>query len=102
MNKTMSKKEQLEFEKHFETMEKFMGGIEGMIDKGILKVFNNQNEVDKFFKNKTQPTEKNSLVVDGIVGDRITTKESRNQKCICGSGLKYKKCCLNKNVKGWS
>lgn len=28
---------------------------------------------------------------------RITTKVGRNEPCPCGSGKKYKKCCINKN-----
>ena len=28
---------------------------------------------------------------------RKSKKIRRNEKCKCGSGLKYKKCCLNKN-----
>ena len=28
---------------------------------------------------------------------RKNKKIRRNEKCECGSGLKYKKCCLNKN-----
>ena len=30
---------------------------------------------------------------------RKTPKIGRNQPCPCGSGLKYKKCCLNKEEK---
>lgn len=25
---------------------------------------------------------------------------SRNDRCLCGSGLKFKKCCLGKEIKG--
>jgi len=28
---------------------------------------------------------------------RVEKKPGRNEPCICGSGKKYKKCCLNKN-----
>jgi uncharacterized protein YchJ len=33
-----------------------------------------------------------------IKAERVTkrNKIGRNQKCICGSGKKYKKCCFNK------
>lgn len=34
-----------------------------------------------------------------IVGVRTEPKISRNEKCPCGSGQKYKKCCLIKNEK---
>ncbi|MFO0322017.1 MAG: SEC-C metal-binding domain-containing protein [Bacteroidota bacterium] len=27
----------------------------------------------------------------------VSNKINRNDPCICGSGLKYKKCCINKN-----
>lgn len=27
-------------------------------------------------------------------------QQGRNEKCNCGSGLKYKKCCLNNNKTG--
>ena len=28
---------------------------------------------------------------------RVTETTGRNDPCLCGSGLKYKKCCMNKN-----
>lgn len=31
-----------------------------------------------------------------IKEQRISTKINRNEPCPCGSGLKYKKCCINK------
>lgn len=88
----MNKKEQLEFEKFFNNMKKLSGGIDGMIEKGLIKVFNDFNEIDEFYE--TKPTKNNTLVIEGDVGRRISNKIHRNSKCPCGSGLKYKKCCL--------
>jgi uncharacterized protein YchJ len=36
-----------------------------------------------------------------ILGDKIYYKLilSRNDPCYCGSGKKYKKCCINKEIK---
>lgn len=31
--------------------------------------------------------------------ERLTRRLGRNERCHCGSGLKYKKCCLDKDVK---
>ena len=35
---------------------------------------------------------------DAVTGQLLIPKkqQGRNEKCNCGSGLKYKKCCLNK------
>jgi len=30
-------------------------------------------------------------------GVRVETEPARNEPCPCGSGLKYKKCCMGKN-----
>ena len=90
----MNKTEQLEFEKRFERLIDIIG-IDKMINQGGIKMFNNKEEMDEFFKNKkTKPTQNNTLVIGGDVGERISNKIQRNQKCPCGSGLKYKKCCL--------
>ncbi len=32
---------------------------------------------------------------------RVATKIGRNQLCPCGSGLKYKKCCIDKEGQIW-
>mgnify|MGYP000268163796 FL=1 len=91
----MNKTEQLELEKRLgRLIDKI--GIDEMINQGCIKMFNNKEEMDEFYKNKnkTKPTKNNTLVVGGDVGERVINKIQRNQKCPCGSGLKYKKCCL--------
>jgi hypothetical protein len=35
----------------------------------------------------------------GLDGDLVHKRTGRNDPCPCGSGLKYKKCCLNKSMK---
>lgn len=51
---------------------------------------------DEEFQNST-----NYLFLKKAINDRIEQskiKLGRNDPCICGSGKKYKKCCLNKNT----
>ena len=36
---------------------------------------------------------------EGLLGEAATRKIGRNEPCICGSGKKYKKCCLRKHEK---
>ncbi len=42
-----------------------------------------------------------SLFVEwsGLDGNLVHKKPGRNDSCPCGSGIKYKKCCLNKSTK---
>ena len=89
----MNKTEQLELEKRLGGLIDKIG-IDEMINQGCIKMFNNKEEMNEFYKNKTKPTKNNTLVVGGDVGERVINKIQRNQKCPCGSGLKYKKCCL--------
>jgi hypothetical protein len=34
---------------------------------------------------------------ESVIEPAVSNKTNRNDPCICGSGLKYKKCCLSKN-----
>jgi len=54
------------------------------------------NEIASNFKKaeKQKSPEKNAKVVTYV---RDTPKVGRNEPCPCGSGKKYKKCCLNKS-----
>jgi uncharacterized protein YchJ len=38
-----------------------------------------------------------SLLYSDLSKKQLNAKIQRNQKCICGSGLKFKKCCANKS-----
>src|SRR5690625_860480 len=38
------------------------------------------------------------MVITNYKGMKIMTKIGRNDKCPCGSGKKYKRCCLGKEV----
>ena len=33
-------------------------------------------------------------IVHGVINQRATEDTGRNDKCPCGSGLKFKRCCL--------
>jgi uncharacterized protein YecA (UPF0149 family) len=53
------------------------------------------NELDKNYREKKEPgaLEKGANI---FPFKRDTLKVGRNEPCPCGSGNKYKKCCLNK------
>lgn len=65
------------------------------------------NEVAKFLVNdknkKMIESEGLTKTIEAMANMRLGTitrsepKTGRNDKCICGSGAKYKKCCLNKS-----
>lgn len=56
------------------------------------------NEVNKVLDNGPYKQTWNSKVVLQNTGF-IKPKIGRNKPCPCGSGLKFKNCCLNKEVK---
>ncbi|MBU0958513.1 MAG: SEC-C domain-containing protein [Nanoarchaeota archaeon] len=47
----------------------------------------------KILENLTEEIFQSELQKDFLKGK---VKIGRNEKCFCGSGLKYKKCCLNR------
>ena len=96
--KMMNKNERIEWEKHFETLSKF-GILDKLIESGGIKLFQSREEMNEFMKSKNIKDE-SVLTIGGDEGRRIVRKVGRNQKCICGSGLKYKKCCLMNNQYG--
>ena len=68
------------------------------IMKNSIRTFNTKEEMDLWL-------EENNVAEDQVVTERgqhartFVKKVGRNAKCPCGSGLKYKKCCLlNNNV----
>lgn len=66
------------------------GGMRDQYDYSIVRYAadNLQSPFDQWsVKKTTRAIRKNSL-----------TRTGRNEKCPCGSGLKYKKCCLSKSV----
>ena len=73
----MNETEQLELEKRLGGLIDKIG-IDEMINQGCIKMFNNKEEMDEFYKNKTKPTKNNTLVVGGDVGERISNKIQRN------------------------
>jgi preprotein translocase subunit SecA len=53
------------------------------------------NELDKNYREKKEPGALENR--ENIVPfKRDTLKVGRNEPCLCGSGKKYTKCCLNK------
>ncbi len=62
----------------------------------LVEVFSCKD--DKEFK-KLQKKKFATAIEGGAVA--VTQKQmGRNDKCLCGSGLKFKKCCLKYNNKG--
>lgn len=56
---------------------------------------NNEKEYITMIKQKTNVGAKKEK---GITIRRSVAKIGRNEKCPCGSGKKYKKCCLDKDM----
>ena len=60
-------------------------GIEKCMEEGIIQV--------------GTPTYMKKMVSEGkVVSSSTGEKLGRNSKCMCGSGLKYKRCCMNLEV----
>lgn len=59
-------------------------------------------DVDKLFKNRHQNVKKlyakSRKAYDEVSQVRTSIKISRNQLCPCGSGKKYKRCCMKKDM----
>ena len=80
-------------------------------DRYLLDIFFNEENkiekinIEKFHKNDILSTELNNIkqLSDSIAKNRLLQykkthkKIGRNDLCPCGSGLKYKRCCLLKN-----
>ena len=69
---------------------KFICGIEPDQEEDISEVEYMLNP--KAFRKRPKMTKPNNS--ETIIKSKSTT--GRNEPCSCGSGLKYKKCCLNK------
>ena len=60
-------------------------GIEKCFEEGILQ--------------SVSPTTMKEKVLDGkVISSSTGEKLGRNSKCVCGSGKKFKKCCMNLEV----
>jgi hypothetical protein len=80
------------------TMERFVnyGKMMGWNDKLIMeRYYDNMLELHKPLQIKMKDGNTSEVRV-------LKLKVGRNEKCLCGSGLKYKKCCLINNDIGWS
>jgi len=66
--------------------------------KAIRKANGPSSKVKKARKEKLLRERSARVKARGIQQINIKKKIGRNDPCICGSGLKYKKCCLNKEV----
>ena len=51
--------------------------------------------MDSLTKNMGKPGNLRALLREGV---KARTKVGRNDPCSCGSGKKYKKCCIGKTV----
>lgn len=66
-------------------------GNEPTVEVKIIEHDAGQKRVDEQIqKDRIAKREADSKEVD------VYRKAGRNEKCLCGSGLKYKKCCLNR------
>jgi|TARA_B100001964_G_C14194602_1_gene582730 preprotein translocase subunit SecA len=92
------KNNKTDMERVFKTLSD-MGTFDRLVESGDVKIFHSKEEENDYLKSHN--IKKESVeVVNGEEGRKIVEKVGRNQKCICGSGLKYKKCCLNNNQYG--
>ena len=57
-------------------------------------IYRNINRYREEFKYSNLTKKQKDANIQDI---RRTPKTSRNAPCKCGSGIKYKKCCINKN-----
>jgi|TARA_B100001971_G_C18170401_1_gene526763 uncharacterized protein YecA (UPF0149 family) len=81
------------------------GRWDELIESGCIKTFyGTPKELEDYLK--SEKIDKSEVLnVGGEEGRRIVEKIEkigRNQKCPCGSGIKYKKCCLINNQVGVS
>ncbi|WP_166638776.1 YecA family protein [Paraglaciecola marina] len=69
-----------------------MIGVKHYDDKKHTKLFNTADyiEFDWVYD------ETSEQVLANIPKAKITKKIGRNELCICGSGKKFKKCCINR------
>ncbi|HBF88607.1 MAG TPA: hypothetical protein DDX39_08200 [Bacteroidales bacterium] len=68
----------------------------------ILSITETYNKINSWSENQKNPFNDNDEINDDYeyIQNSIEKKEpkvGRNEPCPCGSGKKYKKCCLNKN-----
>ena len=92
------KNNKTDMERVFKTLSD-MGTFDRLVESGDVKIIQSKEEENDYLKSHN--IKKESVeVVNGEEGRKIVEKVGRNQKCICGSGLKYKKCCLNNNQYG--
>lgn len=74
----------------------YLMNIDAQTDKDLsLSTTSIPDEIDNDVHNRIQEIHKSRLKSKVI---RNEEKAGRNDPCPCGSGKKYKKCCLNKNV----
>ena len=71
-----------------------VGTFDRLVESGGIKIFQSREEENDYMKSKNIKKE-SVKVVNGEEGRKIVEKVGRNQKCICGSGLKYKKYFFN-------
>merc|ERR1719378_223521 len=73
----------------------WMGG-KGVMTNGLAKQTISQNAADHYF-NLFKDKGFKSLAKDTAATEKAPPKVKPNEPCSCGSGQKFKKCCMNKS-----
>jgi len=75
-------------------------GSQIILSSILQSIYHNYRDPDSIFRRRSQVVKelyiKSKRTYDKARQARNTMKISRNQPCPCGSGKKYKRCCINK------
>ena len=77
-------------------------GSQALVSSILQRIYHNYRDPDSLFSHRSQVIKslylKSKRAYDKVRQARTTVKISRNQLCPCGSGKKYKRCCLKKDM----
>jgi len=77
-------------------------GSQALVSSILQRIYHNYRDPDSLFPKRSQVVKslylKSKRAYDKVRQARTTVKISRNQLCPCGSGKKYKRCCLKKDM----
>jgi len=77
---------------------KDLGIWDKMVEKGEIKTFNTRQEMEQYIKKEN--IDPNTMLNHSsdygrkLVEETFTKKIGRNNPCPCGSGIKFKRCCI--------
>ncbi len=80
---------------------KIKEGNQALMSSILQGIYHNYRDLDSLFRQRSQVVKelyiKSKRIYDKARQAQTTVKISRNQPCPCGSGKKYKRCCLKKD-----